>query len=351
MSELSFLLVLSLVFSGLFAWGFKFLPGERWQMLAVVPLHKHHDNSWHGLNITYYGFFVATSQLFGVILLLILLGSLSISLAGTLAAVLLLLLVCLPAARVIARIVEKKQHTFTIGGAAFIGIILSPWAIGLSASSLSALGIGIYMPILPTLAAMSICYTLGEGLGRLGCISYGCCYGKPLCEFSSAVQKVFRGRSFTFTGDTKKAVYEGQFGGQSLVPIQAITAVIYAVTTIVATALFLHGAFTAALLISIVISQGWRIASETLRADFRGFSKISAYQKMGAAAILYVAILPFVLPGEALPVPNLAEGIGQLWSPGLILGLQLMWLLFFYVFGKSSVTTSEVSFEILHEHV
>ncbi len=351
MAELTFLGGITVLFTILLCWGFSFLPQERWQMLAVLPLHKRQDNSWHGLNLTYYGFFVATSQLFAVTLLVILLGSLAISLTGVLLTLFLLLFACLPAARVVAMIVEKKRHTFTIGGASFIGILLAPAAILCSATFLESAGLHASLPLLPTLAALSLCYLLGEGLGRLGCISYGCCYGKPVCQCSKNLQRLLWRQRFIFTGETKKAVYEGRFAGEPLVPIQAITAAIYTATTIICCWLFLHGHYRAVLLGTIIVGQGWRVLSESLRADFRGFSTISAYQKMAVAAIAYVVVLSWFLPIEPATQPVLANGFRILWQPGLILGLQGLWLLFFVIFGKSSVTTATVSFSIVPEHI
>ena len=351
MSELYFLLGISVIFTALLAWGFKFLPGERWQMIAVVPLRKRQDNSWHGLNFTYYGFFIATSQLLAVILLLILLKSLSISLKGAILTIVLLLAICVPSSRIVAFLVERKRHTFTIGGASFVGIILAPWCLLIINHILAISGINAYMPVIPTLSAVAICYTLGEGLGRLGCISYGCCYGKPVCQCSTPFRKLFEKISFTFTGPIKKAVYEGQFAGERLVPIQAITAVIYTVTSVGCCWLFLQGFYTTALLLSIVISQGWRLLSESFRADFRGFTKFSAYQKMALIAIIYITCVPFMLTTESVGLPSLLNGFNCLWNPSIILGLQFMWIVFFYFFGKSSITNSTVSFNLLHERI
>ena len=75
MNDLLFLSCLGFILANFLGWGFKHLPAERWQMLAVVPLKKGNENHWHGSNLTYYGFFVATSQLISLTLLLILLGA------------------------------------------------------------------------------------------------------------------------------------------------------------------------------------------------------------------------------------------------------------------------------------
>ena len=70
MDDLLFLSGLGFILAHLLGWGFKHLPGERWQMLAVVPVKKGGDDHWQGSNLTYYGFFIATSQLLALTLLL-----------------------------------------------------------------------------------------------------------------------------------------------------------------------------------------------------------------------------------------------------------------------------------------
>lgn len=351
MLELFFLGGCGLLFSTLLCWGFKFLPRERWQMMAVVPRHKHEDERWHGTNLTFYGFFIATSQLFAITLLLILFGSLEISMPGALLATGILLMVCVPASKIVAILVERKRHTFTIGGASFVGVVLAPWCIIFTSFLLTRLSGHPNMPVIPMLAAMATCYTLGEGLGRLGCISYGCCYGKPVSDCSPIMQKVFRRLNFCFTGTNKKAVYEGKLSGRELVPIQAITAIIYTTTSLISASLYLHSMFIPALLVPIMVTQGWRIISETMRADFRGFTKISAYQKMGLIAIVYMILIVLVIPTGATAVPSLKAGLAFFWHPGIILGLQTMWLFFLFFYGKSTITIAEVKYNLLEEHI
>lgn len=350
MSTLIFLTAMTVCLGLLLTWGCIYLPGERWQMLAVIPLQKQRDGIWQGVNLTYYGFFIATSQLLALCLLLILLGAAELSLAGTLMATALVLAVAIPAARLVAILVEKKRHTFTIGGASFVGILIAPGAI-LLAEQLANLFFPCQLPMLPVLAAMAIAYTLGEGLGRLGCISFGCCYGKALKDSSPFLQRLFSRNTFVFQGATKKAVYEGKFAGEPLIPIQAVTSVLYCLTATMATFLFLRGHFMVALILAISVSQLWRILSETLRADFRGFTRISAYQKMGGLAVLYILTIALLTPTPALAVPAVGLGLTLLWHPGILLGLQILWLLFFIIFGRSTVTRSTLSFQLIKEAV
>ena len=350
MTELIFLTTTAALLAILLFWGFRHLPGERWQMLAVVPGKKQDNHHWQGTNITYYGFFIATSQLLSLTLLLILLGAMDISLPGTALATGLLLAVCVPAARIVAILVEKKRHTFTIGGASFIGILLAPFCIYYSDQILSGFG-HCYLPFLPVMSAMAIAYTLGEGLGRLGCLSFGCCYGKPLRDCSPFVQRLFAGTGTIFHGSTKKVEYESRLSGERLVPVQAITCILFTLTALSGSWLFLHAHFTPALMLCITVTQIWRLLSETLRADFRGFGKISAYQKMGGLSVLYTCGIVLLTRPAVFQQPVIVKGLVQLWQPEIIIGLQLVWLLFFIYFGRSTVTSSTVSFTLREERI
>jgi hypothetical protein len=349
MIDIIFVLGLGFVLAGFLSWAFKNLPGERWQMLAVVPTIKNMEDDWQGTNLTYYGFFIATSQLLALLLLLVLLGAMHVSIPGTMLIVLVILSVCIPAARMIARLVEKKRHTFTIGGASCIGILLAPLVV--YAVRKLMVDYGSFLPIIPVLAALSIAYTLGEGLGRLGCISFGCCYGKPLKDCHWILQRLFARKNFIFRGATKKANYEGGLDGQRLIPIQAITCVIYTCGALIGSLLFLDGYFTEALLLTIGLTQLWRILSETLRADFRGFGKISAYQKMGVLSALYMLLVTLLIPAPNYIDPNVLIGIKILWDPIIIFAMQILWLAFFLIFGRSTVTTSTISFDLIRKHV
>jgi len=348
MNDISFLMGLGGLLAFIIGWGFKYLPGERWQMLAVVPLKKDGEKGWQGINLTYYGFFIATSQFVSILLLLILLRSAHISILGAAVATAVILALCLPAARIVAMIVEHKRHTFTIGGASFVGIILAPWII----LGVERLGSEQFiLPMLPVLAAMSISYTLGEGLGRLGCISYGCCYGKPIDQCAPLARMLFTRANFIFTGENKKVAYEAGLCGTRLVPIQAITCLLYSAGALAGSYLFLHGRFAETLLLTMVLTQLWRILSETMRADFRGFGKISVYQKMGLASVVYVGLICLFVEVPEKIVPNIVSGLDVVWNPWVIGGMQLLWVVFFIYFGRSTVTRSTVIFNIVRENI
>src|SRR5215471_14421960 len=105
MTSLLFLLALATFFATLFYWGFRHLPAEGWQIMAAVPSRREADGTWCSVNLTWYGFFNATSCVFSCAMVLLLMGSIKVPTIGTLAVVILLLLICVPAARVIARVV------------------------------------------------------------------------------------------------------------------------------------------------------------------------------------------------------------------------------------------------------
>ncbi len=174
-----FILSLSLLMAGMVYWAFKRLPEEKWQFLASVPVMKDTSGHWHGLNFTYYGLLTANAVAFGVALLIILFSAVGVTIKLTVGLIIAMLLVCLPAARWVARLVEGKQCTFTIAGAFFVGILITPAIIHIVNAALIRVEIKT-VPLIAAMAALMIAYAFGEGLGRLACISFGCCYGVSL---------------------------------------------------------------------------------------------------------------------------------------------------------------------------
>lgn len=348
MNDELFVLGLSAVFTLVLSWGFRALPKERWQILAALPKSKDANGGWIGRNLTFYGVFNANAYVLGVVVFIALLGSLSLSLTGIFVSVAGLLVCCVPAASLIARVVEKKRYTFTVGGASFVGILVAPWLVtGINAG----FGGSVYMPIMPFLAAAAIGYAFGEGTGRLACISFGCCYGKPLCKCPSLIRKLFEKRSFVFLGATKKISYADGLEGERVIPIQAVTAVIYCGWGLLGVYLFLKGFYFAAFFSTLTVTQAWRTASEFLRADYRGGKKISAYQVMGALSILYGLSTVFFFSNPPISRPDIGTGLGYLWRPEMILFLQALWIAVFLHTGRSRVTGSTLSFHVIRQRI
>ncbi len=337
-----FLIVISVGYLGLFRWAFRSLPQERWQFIASVPVAMLEDGVWKGLNLTYYGFFSALAYTIAAAMFLLLASSLDVHPIGLFLFVLLLLALCIPASKIVACIVEKKRHTLTVGGASFVGILFAPWILwGMNETGV----LWLSSPVIPLLCATAIAYAFGEGTGRLACISFGCCYGKSLEESDDFVRKLFSRFNFVFSGKTKKIAYASNMDGKPVVPVQAITAVLYVMTAIVCTMLFLYGFFRTSLVVTIAVTQFWRFFSETLRADYRGEGKVSAYQKMALVSTFYVGALAFFLP-EQHQLVDLTKGLHRIWGAETLLFLQLIFAATFFYTGRSTVTGSAVKFYV-----
>src|SRR5262245_6810870 len=149
MANFVFLAALITFFSTLFYWAFRNLPAENWQIMAAVPFQRREDGTWAGVNLTYYGFFNASACVFSCATLITLMGSVGVPIVTTLSITSVLLLICLPAAKIVARIVERKSATFTVGGASFVGIVLLPWIIQLF-NSLAGERFGLRLPAAQT---------------------------------------------------------------------------------------------------------------------------------------------------------------------------------------------------------
>ena len=158
-----FLLVCALLFGLGFRQLFRHLPEERWQFVASLPLKKNGDGSWQGLNLTFYGLFTGLAGGFGVATFILLTAAVGVSLMTTVLLTLGVLAICLPAAKIIATVVEKNRHGFTVGGASFVGIIIAPIFLWL-ADKASQHWWDTPLPTLPMLAAMSIAYVMGLSL-------------------------------------------------------------------------------------------------------------------------------------------------------------------------------------------
>ncbi|MEE2870309.1 MAG: hypothetical protein VYE17_07255 [Pseudomonadota bacterium] len=344
-----FLLGVALFLAVAFRFLFRHLPEERWQFVASLPLKKRHDGAWQGLNLTFYGLFTGLAGGCGVACFILLTSAAGVSLLTALALTAGVLVICLPAAKIIATIVEKNRHGFTVGGASFVGILIAPLFLWL-ADTLSQRWWETPLPALPMLAAMSIAYVVGEGIGRLACISFGCCYGQALGKAPRWAQRMFATLNHVFIGKTKKIAFAGEMEAVPVIPIQAVTCVVYTSLALVCMSLFFHGLFALAFALSLVGSQLWRVYSETLRADYRGGSKLfSAYQCMAMLAALYGVIISIVLPAHADLAPSLAAGFAGLWTPGVILSLQLITVIMFFFSGTSTITTGELRFGLAED--
>lgn len=345
MSDLSLMALLALCCIGYLWWGIRSLPAERWQIAAAVPLVKDDTGSWRGVNLTWYGilsanaYAVATAVAFGLF------AAVGLPARASFAMLAAMLALCVPASRLVARLVERKTDTFTVGGAVFVGTLFAPW-VALAGSSYLRTRLGMDVPAAAIIAAITIGYGFGEGLGRLACLSFGCCYGKPLHAAPPFLARLFGRCCTVFHGATKKAAYASSLEGVKVLPVQGITAVLYTACGLAGMLLFSRGLFAASFLLALTVTQGWRVVSELLRDDYRGEGKISAYQIMGAISIVYGWLLLPLLPGRSQATPDLAKGAAALWGPAPLLLLQLLWVLIFLYTGRSTVTGATMRFHV-----
>ncbi|MFN2436913.1 MAG: prolipoprotein diacylglyceryl transferase family protein [Desulfotignum sp.] len=345
MTELIFIIGMGMVAAGSLWWGFRHLPREQWQIMAVLPRRKK-GQGWQGLNLTYYGVLCANAYTFAVVVFLILTTAARISLPGLCVFITAVLAVCLPASRIIARVVEKKKGTLTVGGAVFVGILVSPPLVLLINRIFEPVMAHPLHPLV-LLSAVSIAYAFGEGLGRLACISFGCCYGKPLDQCPPIIQALFSRFYLVFTGPLKKITYASGYDGQKVLPVQIITAALYTGTGLAGTILFLNGLYRTAFLITLAVTQIWRFVSEFFRADFRGGMAISAYQVMALVTLGCAGAMALLLPVDTrLPLPRLHEAVSTLWNPWMILFVQGIWAAAFLHTGRSVVTGSSILFHV-----
>jgi hypothetical protein len=346
-----FVIAVTLVYLVVLGWACRTLPDERWQIFASIPLHKKPDGGWQGLNITFYGIIVSSGYTIGTALVLIMLCSVGLAPGQTLLLLAPMFALCVPAARWVAWIVEKKPQTLTVGGASFVGILAAPWltlavrALVDGAESLPGL------QVLPALAAVTVGYAFGEGLGRMACISFGCCYGKPLDECPRWLRRLFAGRSFTFTGPTKKISYESGFDGRPVVPIQAVTSVVCVGAGLLGLYLFFIGHFAISFVITLTVTQLWRVFSENFRADYRGGGKWSAYQYMALISVIYGVLIAIFFRAQPGVLPNLAAGLKALWTPWVLIGLEGLWLAMLLYVGRSKVTGSLIRFHVVKNRI
>lgn len=350
MQHLAFVGFLALLFAILMRWGFIHLPEEKWQIIASVPRHKHSASTWNGINFTFYGLFTAFAYTFATAILVILLVSVNIPLSGLSILVVCILGICVPASRLIARIVEKKSSTFTVSGASFTGIAFTPLVV-IAINHFIGSRIGFHLPVIVVMAGLATAYAFGEGIGRLACISFGCCYGKCLSECPPWMQRSMKNLCFVFSGKTKKIAYAHGLDGQKVIPVQAITSLIFCASGLFSVYLFLEGYYRFAFLQAVVVTQIWRFLSELLRADYRGEGKISVYQILTGISVGLAAIFCGVFPTAVILTGDIWAGIASLWDPFVIILLQFIFVSIFIYTGRSQVTASITMFYVVRNRV
>ncbi len=348
MTNAMFIILLAAAGGAVILWGSARLPRADRQILACIPLRQRSENLWAGMNITYYGLILATAQCAAVTLFCILMGSLGHPLRAIVLPAAAVIAICAPSARLIARLVERKGNTLTVGGATFAGFIAAPLIV----SGINAAGLA-FLPVMPTLAALAGSYAVGEGMGRLGCISFGCCYGKPLDRCHPCLVTLFSPFATRFSGRLKKAAYEGHLDGAPLIPVQTLTSVICFAAGLMSAYLFLQGRFGASFLVAVLVTQAWRFVSEFLRLDHRGAGKVSVYQFMSLAMAIssFFLVIAFGKAPVPPPVPALSKGFAAVSNASYLIFIETLWVMMFLFLGRSTVTASALFFYVRRDKV
>ena len=245
-----------------------------------------------------------------------------------------MLAAALPAASLVARLVERRRGTLTVGGAVFVSTLLVPWV------ALAVDGLLGGEHALATVAAMAVAYPIGEGIGRLACISFGCCYGRRLADCGPWLRALLGWRPAVVVGATRKAAYAGHCEGEPLLPVPALSAVLLSLAGLAGVPLYLAGSFRAAIALSL-----WRFASEFLRADYRGEGRLSAYQWMALVCLVYSEVA-VMLVGSQDATPDVQLGLSVLASPIALLALALLGAIVFVHLGVSRVTGASIRLEM-----
>jgi prolipoprotein diacylglyceryltransferase len=323
------------------------MPREGWQFVATIPTRKIGGNLWHGLNLTWYGALTAIAFVVAVAIVIALCASAAVPVAVVATTCAALCALSLWASRAVAQWVERMPNTHTVGGALFVVVLAAPVVLWVISVLFSWLGWAVILnptEVLHVLAAMVIGYTFGEGIGRVACISFGCCWGKRVDQLRGPWRKLFERLNVKFYGATKKIAYASNLAGVPVVPIQAMTASWHLLVGVLGLWLYLKGWIATAMVLAMAATQCWRFASEFLRADFRGFGRITKYQWMALATIGICTIYALVLRNGRDPTitPDPTLGLSALWSPWMLLGLQVLFIAVFLKVGKSSVTKARM---------
>jgi Prolipoprotein diacylglyceryl transferase len=346
------LLLAAIIAWPVFLWSFRNLPLERWQFAAILPSpgQPHAHERWIGTNITFYGVISAAAYAVATALFIFLCGSVGQPLWATLAFIVALLAACIPASRLIAKWVEGGNVNFTVGGAAFAAALLLPFVVYL-ARYVATLTATTHFDAPALIAAAGLAYVLGEAIGRLGCLSFGCCYGRPISAVGALQRALYGATATTYRGQLKKISYASNLENTPVVPVQSIASVLLFTLFLVGLWLYWQQHFVASALLSVWGSQLWRLYSETLRADYRGGGKFSAYQWMAVATCVLSTVSIGSLAGDSSSHPRFAQGWASVSQLEVFIALQLLAVGIVWFMGRSQVTGALVNLRLFRDRL
>lgn len=346
-----FIIILSFVLIFFMQIVFRKFTQEKYQFIAAVPIKKN-GNVWKGINFTFYGFITASSIVLGISIFYLLMLMQSYPGIMIILVVAPILIVGILSAKFLAILIEKKKSVFSVGAAVFVSFLISPFVVYFVNNYLGSM-LGIEIDFMYFMSAVSVSFLFGEGIGRLACISYGCCYGKPVGSLSPIWKRVFKKINFVFYGKTKKIAYASNYDEIPVVPIQAITSIVCNTIGVLGLYLLMNGYVFLSFLISSIWVFLWRFLSEFMRSDYRGGVKqVSLYQVFSLVSIVYAILIAlisnhfFVINFKSYDLIVVLE---KFWSANTLVILQLVWFFCFVYFGKSNMTTSKIEFAVKEE--
>ncbi len=330
---ITFILGISLII----LWGLKNFHKDNYQFLVVIPYKKLKDNVYRGLNITFYGIITAFSYTVSVFIFISLIKLIEFPEEGAYFLVIVILVVGFPSSKILAYLIENRKNTLTVGGAIFVSAIISVPTVFLV---IVYLNLDINQYFLPILTSLSISATLGEGIGRLACLSFGCCYGKPMKQinFLPSLLKV------KFNSSTKKAVYDSNYVNVELLNIQGLVVIVYTFIALSSILLFISQKYYIAFILTFIIPPLIRFFSEFLRDDHRGSTKISIYQVFSIILSLYGLFFLLLFYKRFNTVIEL--NINLTYSLIDLVVLASIFFITFWHTGISKVTDSEIKFQV-----
>jgi Prolipoprotein diacylglyceryl transferase len=260
----------------------------------------------------------------------------------------LLLAVGIPASKFVARWVEGIPG-HTIGGAVFAVLMSALPAMAITRLVANALAWPAFDPGV-VIAAACIAYVLGEAIGRLACLSFGCCYGKPIDQCTSLQKALYSRFTETYRGRFKKISYASGLNDRPVIAVQSIACALLFSIFLVSLWLFWKGHIAASIVVSLGLSQLWRTYSEQLRADFRGRDGFTVYQAMALVGAFLSVVFAWIYGGSnaTLIVASAYRGWIAATQAEVIVGSQLLAFVIVLYMGRSSVTSSRLEL-FLHE--
>jgi Prolipoprotein diacylglyceryl transferase len=340
-------LVLASLAVVVFRWGFRNLTSEGWQIALAVPARVNGADGrfWPAVNFTTYGVISSIAYALSLLLFIFLVGAMAQPLLPAAVFVGLLLAVGVPASKIVARWVEGIPG-HTIGGAVFAVLVTAIPAM-LATQWLAQAFRWDSFDAAVVIAAACIAYVLGEAIGRLACLSFGCCYGRPIDECTSLQRALYSGVTETYRGRYKKIAYAGGLTDRPVVAVQSIACTVLFVVFLVSLWCFWKGMTTASIVLALGLSQLWRAYSEQLRADFRGREGFTVYQAMAIAGAAQSLLFVHLFPATSTLVASAYRGWLAVAQAEVVITCQLLAASILLYMGRSSVTSSRLEL-LLH---